>query len=133
MGNRSGYHSARLGQNLLHGAALAGAEVRGQRFAAVQQPLEREDVRLRQVAYMNVVADRRAVRCRVIRAEDLKRGPLPERGFEDERNQVGFRIVRLADLAVRIRDGRIEVTECRPFQAVALSSEEGRVGEEGES
>src|SRR3546814_2363815 len=36
MGNRSGYHSARLGQNLLHGAALAGAEVRGQRFAAVR-------------------------------------------------------------------------------------------------
>src|SRR3546814_12805643 len=70
---------------------------------------------------MNVVADRRAVRCRVIRAEDLKRGPLPERGFEDERNQVGFRIVRLADLAVRIRAGRSEVTECRPFQAVGLT------------
>ena len=68
--------------------------------------LQREDVRGGQVIDVDVVADAGAVGRRVVGAEDLDVRALAERGLEDERDQVRFGVVVLADGAVRRRRRR---------------------------
>jgi hypothetical protein len=55
-----------------------------------------------QVRDVDVVPDRRAVRGVVVRAEDLDVPAKPERGLDDQGNQMRLGIVVLADLAVRV-------------------------------
>ena len=61
---------------------------------------ERAQMRGGQIADMDVVADRGAVAGRIIRAVDLDRVAAAERGAQHQRDQVGFRLVILADAAV---------------------------------
>ena len=67
---------------------------------------------------MNVVADTGAIGGGVIGAEDLDVRPLSEDGLEDERDEVSFRIVVLADLVVRVSARGIEVAQRNPFQSM---------------
>ena len=57
---------------------------------------------------------RRAVRRRVIIAKHLQSRTLAERGVDQVWYQVGFRIVALADLCVRVSAGGIEITQRAP-------------------
>ena len=71
----------------------------------------------RDVHDMDVVADAGAVRRIVVGAENLNRRAAPS-GFEDERDQVGLGIVRLAYLAVRVGTRRVEVAQRHLRQSV---------------
>ena len=63
---------------------------------------------------MHEVADARTVRRRVVRAQQGEGGTEAENGVGGERQQVGFGMVRLADRAVGIGAGGIEIAQrCR--------------------
>ncbi len=60
-------NAARLLDHLAYGKTLSAAEVEGGAFAAAQQVFERKNMRLRQIAHMDVVADTGAVGRWVVR------------------------------------------------------------------
>ncbi len=65
----------------------------------------------RQIGDVDVVADRGAVGGGIVGAVDLDRVARSERGAQDARDQVGFRLVVLADLAIGIGPGGVEVAQ----------------------
>ena len=82
------------------------------------EPAEGPHVGVGQVGDMDVVAHRGAVGRRVVGPEDLRPPARPQRRADDERNQVRLGIVILADLAVGIGAGGVEVAEAAYRQAV---------------
>ena len=54
----------------------------------------------------------------VVGAEELELGPQAGRGLERQRDQVGLRVVALAEAAVRVGAAGVEVAQRRPAQAV---------------
>ena len=69
-----------------------------------------EHVRRREVADVDVVAQARAVRRRVVVAEDLEGAP-PQRRVDRARDHVDLRRVILAQLAVRVGARGIEIAQ----------------------
>ena len=70
---------------------------------------------------MHVVANRRAVGRRVVGAHHLERPAGAECRADRERQRVRFRFVAFADLAVRVRAGRVEVAQRDHFSPYARS------------
>ena len=70
---------------------------------------------------MNVVPDARAVGCRIICAEDAYARLASYCGVESKGNQVRFRVVVLADIAIRIGAGRIEIPQRQVLDTVGLA------------
>ena len=64
---------------------------------------------LGQIRDVDVIADTRAVRRRVIGAEQLQRRTPPQHGIDRQRDQMRFRIVILAEPPGGIRAGGVEV------------------------
>jgi hypothetical protein len=75
-------------------------------------------VRLRQIHDVDVIADARAVRRRIIRAVNLALLRLAERDLEHVRDEMGFDAMMLAELLARA--GGIEVAERDELQPVQL-------------
>src|SRR5215472_11375600 len=73
----------------------------------------------REIADVHVIADRRAVGRIVIGAKYLDGGIPALRCCDDERNEVRFRRVVLADFAVGISPGRIEIAQIEAAPPVA--------------
>ena len=78
--------------------AAADAEVVGPAAARLDR-LQGEEVGLRQVVDVDVVADARPVGRRVVGAEHLDGRAAAQRGLEDERDQVRLGVVVLAEVA----------------------------------
>ena len=95
-----------------HGVAVAVAQVVKSGLARLQA----EDVRLRQVHDVNVIADARAVGRRIVRAENFGLRQLAEHHLQHPRNQMGFDAVMFAEFFARA--GGVEVTEGDELQAV---------------
>ena len=65
----------------------------------------------RKVGDVNIVADRGAVRCRKIGAVHDHARQRAKRGQNHVRNEMRLGVVRLADLALRVGAGRVEVPQ----------------------
>mgnify|MGYP000944418639 CR=1 FL=1 len=68
-------------------------------------------MRLRQVGDVDIVAYRRAVRGRVVGTQDLQRRAAAENRIEHQRHEMGLDGAALADLALGIRTGGVEVAQ----------------------
>ena len=104
-------NAARLLDHLAYGKTLSAAEVEGGAFAAAQQVFERKNMRLRQIAHMDVVADTGAVGRWVVRAEHRDLAALSVCDLQDQRNEVGFGEMRFAERTVRMRAAGIEIPQ----------------------
>ena len=111
-----------LGDCLPHAVARTAAEVEGfvnAAFGCALQPVERLRWAVGEVAHMHEVADARTVGCRIVRAQQGDGGAETENGVGGERQQMGLGIVRLADRAIGVGAGGIEVAQRRRPQATA--------------
>ncbi len=75
------------------------------------QPFDGGDVGVGEIADMHVVADAGAVGRRIVVAENVDRRLAAHGGEQDQRNEVGFGVVALPDLAVRVGACRVEVAQ----------------------
>jgi hypothetical protein len=73
--------------------------------------LERAQMSLGQILDVNVVADRRSIRRRIIGSIDVDMRPLLEGRLQHQRNEMGFGLVKFTDLALRVSSGGIEVAQ----------------------
>lgn len=71
-----------------------------------------------QIGHMHVVADTGAIRGIVIPAKYRYRLTPARGGLQDQRDQVGFRLVAFTQLAIRVSTGGIEVTQAYRLQAI---------------
>src|SRR3984885_15770696 len=78
--------------------------------------LQGQDVRIGQVADVNIVADAGAIRRRIVLAEDLDALSAPQGYVEDQRDEVRFRLMRLTASLYRACD--VEITEAGIAQTV---------------
>ena len=110
----------RLGRrdHFLDRIAARIGEIERAAVAAVEKMFERPHMGIRDIAHVNVVPHAAAVRRIIVVAVDTNRLPRP-RGGKHQGNEVGLRIVRFADFAVRIRPGGIEIAQCYPRQAAS--------------
>ena len=120
----------RLGgfDHLLHRIAGAVAQVVDQRLAGglaalpqAQQALQPQHVGIGQITDMDVVADAGAIRRRIVIPEDLQIGTLAAHHIEHQRDQMGFRLMVLAQITGRISTGRIEIAEDHARQAIGAT------------
>ena len=70
------------------------------------------------IGHVNVVAQASAVGCGIVGSEDLNIGPVTVGGVEYQGNQVRLRLVVFTKVTLRIRSGRVEVTERQVLQPV---------------
>lgn len=108
--------------DLLNREADAVAEVEHVILAAVHQIFRGEDVRGSKVGDVDVVAHARAVARGIIVAEDVHVVALAVRDLQHDRNQVRFRIMRLADLARHVCAAGVEVAQRDKMNAVCDGS-----------
>ncbi len=109
--------------DLLDGKPLARAEVEPVGVAALHEIVERAQMRVREIVHVDVVADARAVRRIVIRAEDRDAGALALDGLQNDGNEVRLGIVILADETVLGRTGSVEIAQedaLEPVGALAI-------------
>ena len=95
----------------------AGPEVVRRRATGVGDRLECPHVRVRQIRHVNVIAQARAVGRRVVVAEHLQAASARRR-VDRARDDVDFRRVIFADLAVRIGARGVEVPQRHRMNAI---------------
>ena len=93
--------------NVTHAVTIAATPEVVDRAAFVQH-IERENVRARQVDDVNVIANARTVRCRIVFTEDLDVSAFPGRRLQRDGDDVRLRIVVFATLLTR--SGSVEIT-----------------------
>ena len=74
-------------------------------------------MRVGKIGHMDEVTDARAVGRRIVGAEQGEGRAKTKRCVGRERQQMGFRIVRLADRPAGVRTGGVEVAQGRRAQA----------------
>lgn len=75
--------------------------------------LQRSDVRIGEIANMNVVAHAGAIGRRVVRSVDLQLGFVLAGGGKRQWNQMSLRIVQFANLAAVIGSRSVEIAQTR--------------------
>src|SRR5262249_28125025 len=73
--------------------------------------LERQHMRPGEIVHMNIVTHGRAIRGRIVCSEHRDISPPTASGIKPKRNEMGLRIVILANLSCWIGAGGIEVTQ----------------------
>ena len=68
-------------------------------------------MRLGQIIHVNVIANAGSIRCRIVVAINLQNTALSVDRLERHGNQVGFRIVNLANFSAFIGPGSVEITK----------------------
>ena len=114
-----------LVEHLAHAVAVPVAAVGDQRLAAVAQVVERIQVRGGEILDVDVVAHAGAVGRRVVGAEDRQVGALADRGLAGDLDQQRGLARRLADAALRVGAGDVEVAQ-RPRGASASTAHRSR-------
>src|SRR5437667_390072 len=109
-GNSTPGYPCRGFQHVFNGCPSAGSEVEPVGSSPLFQEPQRADVCVGKIRHMNVIPDPGSVRSRVVSTINRHRRALPKRGAKNQRNQVRLRIMVLADLSVRIRTRRVEVS-----------------------
>ncbi len=106
-------------QNLTDAGARSRTQIAGKTLGIATELLERQAMRFNQIPDVDIVADRCAVGCRIVVAEDFQRWPFAQRGVDGERDQMRFGVVLLAQFPVGVAAGNIEIAQCGPPQTVA--------------
>ena len=109
------------GDHLPHRAAAPGAEVQVEAGRSLAERRQGQQVCLSQVEDVNVVSHRGAVRRGVVGPEDRQRIAATVRRLDRQRDEVRLRRMILADVAVGIGAGGVEVAQRRVAEAVGLS------------
>src|SRR5690606_2749325 len=102
--------------DLFHGESVTSAEV--DRAERLVQPLDCLDMGIDEIDDMDVVPDRGAILCRVVRSENREPFALAQQHLERHRDDMGLRPVVFAAFFCRARD--IEIPERRVVQLVLL-------------
>src|SRR5882762_7928397 len=76
---------------------------------------------VRQVIYMDIVADASAIRSWIIRSKNFHGLALAAYGFKGNWDQVGLRGVQFADGSIFVGSGSVEVTETYVAESVGTS------------
>ena len=76
---------------------------------------------LGQIRNMDIIPDAGAVRRIIVCSENGDVVPLPQRNLEDQRNQMGFRIMRFSDLSVWMGSAGIEIPQRNVAEIVSLA------------
>lgn len=87
----------------------AGAEVERHALPPATKMFESAQMRFGEVLDMNVVANRRPIGGLVIGSIDLHLLAAPKRGLHNKRDEMRFRLVPLADFALRVGPGGIKI------------------------
>ena len=74
-----------------------------------------------EIADMDVIADRGAVRRRIVRPEDGSSVGTAHRGFDNQRYQMSFGRMLFANFAPWIRSSRIEIAQAHRPQAMRFA------------
>lgn len=104
--------------HLLHGKPCPVPQVVGLARRTVDQGVQRQPMSFAQIHYMDVIADAGAIRGVVIAPEDGDMGPAPGGGLQDQRDQVGFGVVPLAELPFGISPGGVEVAQADRLETI---------------
>ena len=87
------------------------AEIERTARFALGEPFDGRHMSIREVAYMHIVTYACAVRRRIIITEDLDRGPATHGRKQGKWNEMRLRLMRLAELTVRIGASSVEVAK----------------------
>src|SRR5262249_37497037 len=88
---------------------------------ARHQGLQAENMCIREIGNVDVVAETGSVRSRIVGAENLYVSTTARRRIENQRNQMRFRIGILAKLRIGIRSGGVEVAQREILQSMTLA------------
>src|SRR5262252_2716910 len=116
--------------DLVHGMTASGAEIEFQRMSALFEKLKRAHVGVGQVVHMDIVSNAGSVGRGIVSTEDLEFAAFRFGRGEREGNQMGFRIMKFADLAALIRARGIEIAQARKTKTVGAAVGFERVFEE---
>ena len=111
--------SSTASRTFLDRESVAEAAVVALRRSAGEQVFDRHNVRAGKIRHMDVIANAGAVGCGIVVAKECDwRSGL--RGAQQQRNEMGFRIVALARADCGVCAARVEVTKADAAQAVDL-------------
>jgi hypothetical protein len=115
---RDRFAADRLGSpdHLAHRVTAAGAKIECHALPPGAEMFQRAQMGIGEVLDVNVVANRRPIRRRVIGSVDFDLRPLSERRPQNERDEMRLRFVPFTDLALGIGAGSIEITQRHPPQ-----------------
>jgi len=103
-------YSANHIDHFANGISMACSQIERLRLdIAAHQSLKPHNVSAGEIRHMDIVAQARAVRCRIVGSKDPDVVAQSRGRTQDERDQMSFRIVVLAEIAVRIRAGGVEI------------------------
>src|SRR5262249_44289217 len=88
--------------------AVTSTEIHGNGIAAVEQMLQRQHMRAGEIVHMNIVTHGRAIRRRIVCSKHRDIGSPTRSRIKDKRNEMGLRIVILADLSRGLGTGRVK-------------------------
>src|SRR4051794_3789262 len=106
--------------HLFHGISCAGAEIH-RRWFAFGQIFKAKHMRLSKICHVNVVANASSVGGGIVIAKNVQRCAIALGRLKDHGNEVGLRIVELADSSALIGSGRIEISEANETQAIGTT------------
>jgi len=108
--------SLRRVDHLPHRKPAIVSQIEDVAFTASLEVAQSEHMRASQIDDVDVVPNTSAVRCRVVRSEDVD--GLAQSGgcLQDQGNQVRFGLMPLSDLSIRVRPRRIEIAKGHKFQ-----------------
>ena len=110
-----------LSYHLKHRCSTAGANVDGPTLFSAVEILQSTNVRRSQIRDVNVVPDCSAVGRRVVGPKDLQALALSQSSADGQRNQVSLVLMLLAQFALRIGAGGVEITESHPTNLASLT------------
>src|SRR6202045_1403967 len=112
--NLAGGDALRRSDNFQDREATAVADVEGFAGNAVDL-LKSADVRIGDIEHVDVIADAGAVRCGIVRSEDIDMGQSTAGGIENPGNEMSFHAMMLA--ALLGRSGSVEIAEAHGFES----------------
>src|SRR5262249_6871178 len=101
--------------------AVTSTEIDGNGIAAVEQMIKRQHMRAGEIVDMNIVTHGCAIRRRIVCSKHRDIGSPTRSRIKDKRNEVGLRIVILADLGCGIGAGGVAVTQPSRFYSIGAA------------
>lgn len=107
-------------KQFLHGRPVAGAEIEGVALPAVEQMFDRARMRVRKIEHMNEIPHAGPVARIIVRAKHLEVGPSSQSRIHCDRDGMRFRRMPLADAALGVGAGSVEIAQDEGPEALVL-------------
>jgi hypothetical protein len=108
-----------VADHIAYRKTIAGPQIEDTAGLAVFQPLKSQDMRIDQVANMNIIADAGAVGRIIIRAKHRESRAFPFDRIQHQRDQMGFGLMKLANLGIRVGPRDVEIAKNHMAQTVS--------------